>query len=179
MKKFNLIIIIIILFVIILFLNISGIFAFGDFFENQQTIINIDGNDLILPDNYTYICGNGSDIVKVKTWDGQIFAITTKSLKEYYGSDENYTELGNGYDVTGIHNFDADNLTCACVINDNGTHLIIDFIYNKDKYEDPYNVQAFTQDLQNINGLQRAGLQTLKAMGIEPELRTTIDNNLP
>lgn len=147
MSKLSILIILVILVVVV----ILGM----QFLTPHDEIINVDGHNLILPSNYTYESGNNTNVVTVSNNYNQKFAITTDSMKNYYG-DMNFTSVTpNGADVTYISGTN-ESTDPACLINDNGTTMIVDCI---DSGSAPATlVFELAEDLQKTNNITKGSL---------------------
>lgn len=128
--------------------------------ENSTTI-NISGNNLILPGNYTYINGNNTDIVVVEDTTGKIFAITSQNPGQYYGITTGFQQVDTGdFNVTGIYCEDA-NINSACILNDNGTCLIVDKLNTNNSQSNTNCSYQLGSDLQIANNLIKADFNLL------------------
>lgn len=163
--------IIILLLTAVVLVSMSSCTAFFGLFESP-TVINVDGHNLVLPDHYTYVDGNGTTIVTVANDYNQQFYVTDENIENYSGvSASSFNDvstssrMGGDYNVTAIYSEEADTgsgMMNTALLNDNGTAILVDFAGNVNGSTSPETmVFDFAQDLQDANGLQKAAFSLL------------------
>lgn len=164
-------IILILLLTAVVLVSMSSCTAFFGLFESP-TVINVDGHNLVLPDHYTYVDGNGTTIVTVANDYNQQFYVTDENIENYSGvSASSFNDvstssrMGGDYNVTAIYSEEADTssgMMNTALLDDNGTAILVDFAGNVNGSTSPETmVFDFAQDLQDANGLQKAAFSLL------------------
>lgn len=170
MNQKGLIIILLLTTLVIVSMSSSTVFGLSE----SPTIINVDGYNFILPNNYTYIDGNGTDIVTVQNDNNQQFYVSNENLGEYSSVSTSTFEdvstpdnMGGNYNVTAIYSGEANtvsDMTYTALLDDNGTFIIVDYAGNVNGSNSPGTmVFEFAQDLMETNGLTKGDVTQLGA----------------
>lgn len=140
--------------------------------DDGLVTINVDGNTVKLPSNYTYQSGNNSASVLVVGPDDHVVSImSTASIEDY---DSDYASTYELKSQEGVALIFSEEATAANVnegldgtsnsyfgwINGNGTKYIISGMNLDDlSYEEAMqNVFIYTKDIQTVNGFQTGTL---------------------
>lgn len=140
--------------------------------DDGLVTVNVDGNNVKLPSNYTYQSNNGSSSVLVNTPDGHVISIMSAASIEDYDSEYASTyqlksqdgvalifskeataaDASEGMDSSGDAYF-------GWINGDNTKYIISGMNFDDLTYDEALqNIFIYTKDIQTANGFQTGTL---------------------